>query len=70
MLETFFYHRKNGSALSVEDKKVVVNGRETLRMSTACSDVCCEWEDSSTQLVMLSNLKESCLIKIAEYAIA
>ena len=41
-LETFIDHQKNSSALSVEDKKVVIKGQETLRKSTAGLHICCK----------------------------
>ena len=47
LLEAFIDHKRNGSALSVEDQKVVVKGRETQRKSTADWDICCEWKDGS-----------------------
>ena len=41
LLDAFMDHRKNGSALSVEDKKIVVKGQETLRKSMAGWDIFC-----------------------------
>ena len=35
LLEVFINHRQNGSGLSVEDQKVVIEGQETLKKSTA-----------------------------------
>ena len=42
LLEAFIYHRKNESALSVEDQKIVVKGQETLQKSIADWDICCK----------------------------
>ena len=42
LLEAFIDHRNNDSALSVDDQKVFVKGRETLRMSTAGENICCK----------------------------
>ena len=42
LLEAFIIHRKDGSALSVEDQKIVVNGQETLWKSTAGLNICCK----------------------------
>ena len=41
LLETFIDHGKTTSALSVEDQKIVINGQENLRKSTAGWDICC-----------------------------
>ena len=35
LLDVFIDHRKDGSALSVEDQKIVVKGQEAPRKSTA-----------------------------------
>ena len=35
LLDAFDNHRRNGSALSEEDQKIVVKGQETLRKSAA-----------------------------------
>ena len=46
-LEAFINHRKNGSALSVEDQMLVIKGWETLKKSTVGWDICCEWNNGS-----------------------
>ena len=40
LLETFIDHRKNFTALCIEDPKVVVTRKETLQTSTAGWDIC------------------------------
>ena len=45
LLEAFVSHRKNGSALSVDDQMVVVKKQEALRKSTAGWDICYKWKD-------------------------
>ena len=69
-LEAFIDHRKNGSALSAEDQKVVIKGQEALRNSTACWDISYKWKDGSTSWEKLSNLKELHPIQVTEYVIA
>ena len=59
LLYSFLDHRKNGLAFSVEDKKIVVKGQETLRRSTAGWDICCKWKDGFISWRKLSNLEES-----------
>ena len=70
LLETFIDHWKNGSALSIEDQQVVIQGGETLIMSTAGWDICHEWKDGSSSTEKLSNFKESHPIQVAKYAVA
>ena len=70
LLEAFIDHRKNGSALSVEDKKVVLKGFKNLRKSIAGWDICCKWKDKSTSWEKLSNLKKLDPFQVAKYAIA
>ena len=70
LLEALINHRKNGSALSVEDQQIVVKGSETLRKSKGGWDICCKWKDGSTSWEKLSNLKELHPIQVAKYAIA
>ena len=67
LLEAFFNHRKNDSALNIEDQRIVVKGQETLRKSTAGQDIYCKWKDGSTLWEKLSNLKELCPIQVAKY---
>ena len=70
LLEAFINHRKDGSALSVEEQKVVIKGQKILRKSSAGWDICCRWNDRSTLWEMLSNHKELQPIQVAKYAIA
>ena len=67
LLEAFVDHRKNASALSAEDQRKVVVGRETLRKSTTCWDICCKWKVGSTLWEMLSNLHPT---QVAKHVIA
>ena len=69
LLEAFIDHRKDGSALSVKDQKLVVKGKETLRKSTAGWGIHCKWKDGSKLWEKLSNLKELHPIHFAKYAI-
>ena len=70
LLEAFIIYRKNGSTLSVEDKKVVIKGKEIVRKSTASWNICCKSKDGSTSWEKLSNLKELHPIRVVEYAVA
>ena len=68
-LEALIDHRKNGSALSVEDQNVFVKGWETLKNSLADEDIFCKWKDGSTSCEKLSNLKELHPLHIIKYSI-
>ena len=48
--DTFVDHRKNNSALSLEDQKVVVRCKGGIRRSTTCWDVCCDWREKLLNL--------------------
>ena len=58
LLDANINHSKNGSALSANDQKMIVKGKESHRESTAGGDIYYEWKDSSTSWEKLSNLKE------------
>ena len=48
LLKGFINHRKNCSALNVEDQRTVVKKWDTLRKSTVGWDICYKWKDGST----------------------
>ena len=58
LLESLADHRKDDSALGVEDQKVVVKGKDTIRKSTADWGISYKRKDGSTLWEVLSNLKE------------
>ena len=70
LLEELVDWRKDGNALSMEDQKIVVKGRPSLRRSTAGWQICCQWKDGSTSWEKLSDLKESHPVQMAEFAVA
>ena len=55
--------------MTMDDQKVMVKGKETIRKSTAGRNIYCEWKDGFTLWEKLSNLKELHQIQVAEYAI-
>ena len=59
LLDIFINHKKNTSALSVEDQQIIVKGQDTLRKPKDDWDIYFEWKDGSTLWEKLSNLKES-----------
>ena len=58
IVRIIFDYKKDDSAISIQDQKVVVKGREIIMKSTAGWDICCECEDSPTLWEKLSNLTE------------
>ncbi|KAL7487373.1 hypothetical protein ACHAW6_012976 [Cyclotella cf. meneghiniana] len=48
----------------------VVNGKKVVSRSTRSWELCCKWKDASTSWQKLSDLKESHLGQVAEFAIA
>jgi hypothetical protein len=70
LLNAIVDFRKTNTALSIEDQKIVVKGRASLRCSTIGWQLCCEWKDKSTSWEKLSELKESHPLETAEYCVA
>ena len=56
-------------ALSVEDQKVGVSGRETDRKSTAGCDTRLKWKDGSISRERISNIKVSHPMQFGKYAV-
>ena len=53
--------------MTMDDQKIVVNGRPYLQRSTVGWQICCQWKDGSTSWEKLSDLKESHPVQMAEY---
>ena len=70
LFDSFVDFRRDGTALSLADQKVVVKGRPSLRRTTVGWLLCCQWKDGSTSWEKLSDLKESHPVQTAEYAVA
>eukprot|EP00804_Cyclotella_cryptica_P030525 CCRYP_020633-RA/>CCRYP_020633-RA protein AED:0.28 eAED:0.28 QI:0/0/0/1/0/0/4/0/472 len=70
LFDSFVDFRKDGTALSLADQKVVVKGRPSLRRTTVGRQLCCQWKDGPTSWEKLSDLKEMHPVQTAEYAVA
>eukprot|EP00804_Cyclotella_cryptica_P002927 CCRYP_013278-RA/>CCRYP_013278-RA protein AED:0.25 eAED:0.29 QI:0/0/0/1/1/1/2/0/233 len=70
LFDSFVDFRRDGTALSLADQKVVVKGRPSLCRTTVGWLLCCQWKDGSTSWEKLSDLKESHPVQTAEYAAA
>eukprot|EP00804_Cyclotella_cryptica_P021438 CCRYP_005781-RA/>CCRYP_005781-RA protein AED:0.29 eAED:0.29 QI:0/0/0/1/1/1/3/0/397 len=70
LFDSFDDFRKDGTALSLADQKVVVKGRLSLRGTTVGWQLCCQWKDGSMSWGKLSDLNESHPVQTAEYAVA
>ena len=63
-------HKTDGHALSVMDQDVGVCGRSSKHKTTKGWHLCVQWEDGTTTWEILSDLKESHPIQVAEYSLA
>ena len=70
LFDAFVDFRKDGTALSIADQKVVVKGSPSLHCTTVGWQLCCQWKDGSRSWEKLSGLKESHPVQTAEYAVA
>jgi len=69
LLKEIVDHKKDGSALSQEDAKIVSqNGQIRLKPTTRGWMILVEWKDGTTSWVKLRDLKESNPVELAEYA--
>ena len=62
-------HKKDSSALSLEDAKFTLKGTNHYRKTTKGWKLCVLWKDGSTSWERLSDLKESFPLDVAEYAV-
>jgi hypothetical protein len=70
LFDSFVDFQKDGTSLSLADKKVLVKGRPSLCRTAVDWQLCCQWKDGSTSWEKLSDLKESHPVQTAEYAVA
>ena len=68
LLDNIIDFRKTNPALSILDQNIFVKGRASLLHSTVGWKVCYQRKDRSNSWERLSDLKESHLVKTAEYA--
>ena len=69
ILDGIVGHRKDSSAVALDDQIIVVNGKNCKRKSTVGWDLCIQWKDGSTSWEKLSGLKEAYPVETAEYAV-
>ena len=69
LLDSITDHKKDKSAVPLEDHYVTVNGRQHHRITTKGWKLCVTWRDGTSSWERLSDLKESYPIQVAEYAV-
>jgi hypothetical protein len=69
LIDELVDHRKDGNQVEFADRFVTVNGRQHLRKTTAGWSLCVLWKNGETSWERLADLKESCPVEIAEYAV-
>jgi hypothetical protein len=69
LLDYFVDFDKSLTAISIADQNIVVKGHPSKHCNKYGWKICCQWKDGSTTWESLKDLKESCPLKMAEYAI-
>ncbi len=70
LLECFVNIQKDNMAIDRDKQKAVHNGQEYMHYTTLGWHVCCQWKAGSMLWEQLSDMKKSCPLQIAEYAIS
>ena len=70
LFDSFVDHKSNRKAVTKDSQRIVHNGRNSLRRSTAGWHLCVQWKDGSTSWQSLKDLKEAYPVTIDEYAVA
>ena len=70
LMDSIVDHSKDGSAVSLDDLHIVVNGQKKVRKTTKGWRLCVLWKDGTTSWEALKDLKESNPVEVAEYAVA
>ena len=70
ILSAIIDHKKDDTAVHIDDKYIVKGNRKSLRVSTKGWYLCVEWKNGTTSWERLKDLKESNPVEVAEYAVA
>jgi hypothetical protein len=70
LFDSFVDYKSNRKAVTMDNQRIVHNGRNSLRRSSVGWHLCVQWKDGSTSWQSLKDLKEAYPIAIAEYAVA
>ena len=70
LLDGIVDHKTDGHAVKMADKYITVKGRKHMRRTTKGWWLCARWKDGTTSWERLSDMKESYMLQIAEYATA
>jgi hypothetical protein len=71
LLDDITDFRENETAIDKEDAFVeMANGVRRRRYTTQGWQLLCQWKDGSTNWVALKDMKNSCPVQVADYAVA
>ena len=70
LFDFFVDHKSNWKAVTKDSQRIVHNGRNSLRGSTAGWHLCVQWKDGSTSWQSLKDLKEAYPVAVAKYTVA
>ena len=70
LLDALLHYWKDNKAISLSDQQITVRGKPVTCKTNAGWQICCQWKYGSTSWEKLSELKESHLVKTAEFAVA
>ena len=68
-MDSIVDHAKDGSAVSIDDFHIIVNGQKKVRKTTKGWKLCVLWKDRTTSWEALKDLKESNPVEVTEYAV-
>ena len=63
-------YRRNDHVLTIQDQKIMVEGRPSLQRSTVGWFIFTQWKDELTSWEKLSDIKECYPVETAEYTVA
>ena len=69
LFDSFVDHKSNRKAMTKDSQRIVHNGRNSLRRSTAGWHFCVQWKDGSTSWQSLKDIKEAYPVAVAEYTV-
>jgi hypothetical protein len=70
LMEEIVDHRTNGKQVEFADRFITVRGRQSMRKTMVGWSLCVQWKNGETSWERLADLKESCPVEVAKYAVA
>jgi len=70
LLQEIVDHRKDDTAIKVDDGFIITNSRQRRpKITTSGWELCVQWKEGTTRWLKLKDLKESYPVQVAEYAV-